>query len=279
MTIGLPKYNLRKRKAYLSEPSRAKRIQRGPRSKSRKVQPAREQCLGRTRNRQRCTKTMILEKTSHCPCHPLELPEIPPEILCIIFEFCFPAKPVYLPLENKDFDRRVAAADCLAVLGTNRHFSQLATDLVSSRLSANFTITESGRFGCFDQTNIFESPRPPLLKNLRFQIVLNFTLNDHGRNQAQCLKSTFDMTTWIRDLREIQLDFEVGVDWVVSSETVLEVMRDILSAVVFPPGPALRITAYHQASALRIFPLDGVSTSKENFEKWVSTSARRDRTD
>lgn len=265
MDTDLPKYNLRKRKGCPSEPPPTKRFQKGPNSRSRTARPLREQCLGRTTTRQRCAKKVVLEKISHCTRHKMNLPEIPLEIWSMIFEFCFPAN--VLPLENKEFDRRVTSADCLAILRTNRTFFELAKDFVSSRLSANFCIFVSGRLGLLDRTAIFDSIRPPLLQNLRFQILLDFKQSSH-RDQAQCLTSTFAKATWLHNLREIRLDFEVGVNWVVPSE-VSKIMRGILSAVVFPKGPALRITAYYQTSARRIFPLDGVSTSKEAFDEWA----------
>lgn len=230
----------------------------------------REKCFGRTKYRRSCKKTVALEENSHCSNNLLRLPELPNEIWLKIFDFCIPQKPLNLPEKMTDLDKRVAPADCLGIMSTNRSFHHLVEDLVSSRLSANFVIYPSGEFGVLDQTNIFDCAKPPLLRNLRFRIVIEDTAID----QARCLNSCIEKGDRFDEVDEIQLDFEVGVNRCPSPAKVMEAIQGLISAVDFPFGPSLRITAYYQASARRIFPLDGVSTSREDFNQWVLSSRR-----
>ena len=255
-----PRY-LRKRPACIIErPPTVKRVKKGPK-------PKLCQCYGRTKSgmRRRCRKKVVLEESAHCPKPPLELPELPDEIWRLILGFYILQKPSYLPQSMMEVDERVAPWDCLAILFVNKYLQDLAKDLLSSRLSANFSVCSRGILTNMGTTEIFKGARPPLLRRLRFRVILE---GDSG-NQSRSLASTLLGTTWIGDIHEVQLDFETDF-YGTSVEKVMGQMRNVIGALKLPPGPVLRITAY-LFNAQRIFPLDGVSSGRKDFEQWVST--------
>lgn len=166
-----------------------------------------------------------------------------------------------------DLDERIGPADCLSILTSNKRLNGLTESFVSSRLSANFPIDTLANFGSYDGIQIFDSPKPPLLRKLRFLIVIGGI----AAEQARTLQAQIDKATWFSEVDEIQLDFEC--DDQQSPTEVRKIMQQFLSTVAFPSGPTLRITAYDQVSAERIFPHDGHSTSKADFDKWIPRSA------
>lgn len=163
--------------------------------------------------------------------------------------------------------QQTVSACCPQTKGLKR----LTESVLSSRFSANFSIQPNGNFGSSDRADILVFAKPPLQRKLRFQIVFD----GKGENQARTLQAYIEKVAWFNEVDEIQLEFEVhsaGFD--LSPARVKVAMRKFFSQVALPSGPTVRMTAYHQASARRIFPVDGHSTNKEEFDRWTPSTTR-----